>query len=126
MMWGFAGMMRCLAGMIAIAALLYTNSASAAMLSGSVHDPSNAAAFNAQISAKNEATAEVHRTRADDDGRFLLELPPGAYAVEIALAGFVTVERRVSLDEQHPVTLEIKLELAETRSEVSVRGKGES
>src|SRR5438045_6429039 len=61
-------MLRHLTGIIAIAALLCAGSAWAATLSGTVHDPSGAAAFNAQISAKNEATAEVHRTRDDDDG----------------------------------------------------------
>jgi carboxypeptidase family protein/peptidase M1-like protein len=96
----------------------------AGTLSGTVADPSGAGAFNALISARNEATGEIVRTKSDDDGRFSIDLPAGAYKVEVALAGFVTVERRVVIEESRPEVLDIKLELAETRSEVNVRGKG--
>ncbi|HXJ39500.1 MAG TPA: carboxypeptidase-like regulatory domain-containing protein, partial [Bryobacteraceae bacterium] len=95
----------------------------AAALSGTVRDPSGAGAFNAQISARSESSAEVQRTRSDDDGRFSLELAPGSYQIQITLPGFVTVERRVVVEESHPAVVDVKLDLAETRSEVSVRGK---
>jgi len=97
----------------------------AAALSGTVRDPSGAGAFNAQIVVRSESTGETQRTRSDDDGRFSLELVPGAYQVQIALPGFVTVEQRVAVEEAHPQVLEIKLDLAETRSEVNIRGKSE-
>jgi hypothetical protein len=97
----------------------------AATLSGTVRDPSGAGAFNAQIQARAESTGEMRQTRSDDQGRYSIELPPGAYQIQIELAGFVTIERRIALEESHPQVLDIKLELAETRSEVSVRGKAE-
>src|SRR5437762_5872764 len=68
---------------------------------------------------------EVQRTRSDDDGRFSIDLAPGTYRIQITLAGFVTVERRVVIEESHQAVLDVKLELAETRSEVNVRGKAE-
>jgi hypothetical protein len=103
----------------------------AAVLGGTVRDPSGAGAFNAQIIVSkqilvsNESSGEVQRTRSDDDGRFSIELAPGSYKIQIALAGFVTVERRVVIEESHPAVLDVNLELAETRAEVNVRGKAE-
>src|SRR5260370_915157 len=97
----------------------------AAALGGTVRDPSGAGAFNAQISARNESSGEVLRTRSDDDGRFSLELAPGSYQIQITLPGFVPVERRVVIEESHPAVLDVNLELAERRSEVNVRGKAE-
>ena len=97
----------------------------AAALGGTVRDPSGAGAFNAQILISNESSREVQRTRSDDDGRFSIDLAPGTYRIQITLAGFVTVERRVVIEESHQAVLDVKLELAETRSEVNVRGKAE-
>jgi len=97
----------------------------AATLSGTVRDPSGAGALNAQISARNELTSEVVRATSDNQGRYTMELAPASYRVEISLAGFATVERRVTIGD-HPEVLDIQLELAESHAEVSVRGKGET
>ena len=43
---------------------------SAATLSGTVHDPSGAAAFNAQIIIRNEAGGEERRLTSDKAGHF--------------------------------------------------------
>src|SRR6202158_4907011 len=101
------------------ALLFWLGSAGAATLSGTVHDPSGAGAFNAQISLRNEATGEVRYTLTDGDGRFSIDIPPGDYQVQTALAGFATVEQRVKIEESRPEILDIKLALAETRSEVN-------
>ncbi len=98
----------------------------AAALGGTVRDPSGAGAVNAQISARNEATNDVVRTTSDAEGRYTMELAPGSYQVQVSLAGFVTVEHSVLIQEAQPEVLDIKLELAESRAEVSVRGNGET
>jgi len=98
----------------------------AATLSGTVRDPSGAGALNAQISARSESTSSVVEATTDDQGRFTMELAAGSYQVRISLAGFVTVERRVVIQEAHAEVLDIKLELAESHAEVNVRGKGET
>ena len=99
--------------------------ARAATLSGTVRDPSGAGALHAQITARNETSGEVVQTKSDDQGRYSMELAPGAYSLLISLAGFAGVERRVVMEGSRPEVLDIKLELAESREEVSVRGKGE-
>jgi len=98
----------------------------AATLAGSVRDPSGAAVAGAQISAREERTAEIARATTDGQGHFALELSPGSYVFEVTLAGFAPAQRRVMLDASGAPPLDIKLELAEARAEVSVRGKGES
>jgi Carboxypeptidase regulatory-like domain len=102
-------------------ALLFGGLAWAATLTGIVKDPSGAAALHAVISARHESSGETKRAESDADGRFSLELAPGVYQIEIALAGFATVERRVMVANAKNESLEIKLELAATRTEVNVR-----
>jgi hypothetical protein len=98
----------------------------AATLSGTVRDPSGAGALSAQVSARNEATGELVHATSDDQGTYKMELAPGSYQVQVTLAGFVNVDRRVVVQEGHSEVLDIKLELAESHAEVSVRGKGEA
>lgn len=97
----------------------------AAALSGTVRDPTGAGAANAQITARSEASGEVVRAQSDVQGHYSMELAAGAYVVQVSLTGFTQAERRVTIEEAKPATLDVKLELAETREEVNVRGKGE-
>jgi hypothetical protein len=58
-------------------------------LEGTVSDPSGLAIANAAVSATEEATSVVHRTRTDHDGHYVLgELPPGLYRVEASAPDF--------------------------------------
>jgi hypothetical protein len=115
--------LHCLAWIVLLCATVLE--AGAATLSGTVRDPSGAGAFHAQITARNEASGEAMRTTSDEQGRYSMELGSGAYTVQISLAGFAGVERRVAVEESRPGVLDIKLELAESREQVSVSGKGE-
>ena len=49
---------------------------------------------------------------ADNDGRFVLELPPGVYQVEIECGGYLTQQRRVSVQENGVTVLNVELHAA--------------
>jgi hypothetical protein len=98
----------------------------AATLSGTVRDPSGAGTPKAQVTARNETSGEVVRATTGGDGRYSMELAPGSYRIQVALAGFAPVEQPVVVEGARPVVLDIRLELAGTREEVNVPGKGES
>lgn len=96
-----------------------------ASLSGIVRDPNNAVVNGAQVSVRNEATGETRAAASDGKGEFKLEnLAPGRYVVSVTRNGFKTAERSVTLEAGRPATVELKLEIAETRAEVTVGAKG--
>ncbi len=97
----------------------------AGTISGTVKDPNGAVVAGAQITVRNEATGETRGATTDGQGRFKIEgLAPGRYAVSIARNGFKTAGRSLAIEGGRAETIEIKLEIAETRAEVSVGAKG--
>src|SRR5262249_26978438 len=79
----------------------------------------------AQIIVRNEATGETRDAVTDNQGRFKVEgLAPGGYKVTTKGDGFKTAERAVSIESGKTATVEIKLEVAETRAEITVPTKG--
>lgn len=46
---------------------------------------------------------------ADNDGRFVLELPPGVYQIEIECAGYLTQRRKVRVQENGVTVLNVEL-----------------
>src|SRR5262245_48458257 len=91
------------------------------IIDGTVKDPNGAALVGAQIAIRNESTGETRNTVTDSQGRFKVEgLAPGGYKITINQAGFKTAERAVSIESGKTATVETKLEIAETRVEVTV------
>ena len=97
--------------------------AEAATITGLITDPTGKGAFSALVKARGDSGSVIRQTRADDDGRYTFELPAGNYQIDVALAGFAPVTRPVTAGDAAPVTLDIRLELAATRTEVNVSGK---
>ncbi len=94
-------------------------------LTGVVKDPNGAVVPNAQVAVRNEATGESRTATTDKEGRFKFEgLAPGRYAAGVSREGFKTADRSVVIEIGKTATLEIKLEIAETRAEVTVGTKG--
>ncbi len=97
-------------------------------INGTVKDPKGAVVGGAQVSVRNEATGDTRNATTDKEGRFKVEgLPPGRYVVNVTGNGFKTAESNVVVEggqPQAPQAIEIKLEIAETRAEVTVGAKG--
>lgn len=92
---------------------------------GSVKDPNDAVIAGAQVTARNTTTGEMRSTSTDSKDNFKLEkLLPGKYALIVARAGFRSAELPVTVEGGRSQTVEIKLEVAETRAEIGVAAKG--
>src|SRR5262245_43137979 len=95
------------------------------MINGTVKDPNGAVVAGAQVTIRNEATGETRDAVTDNQGRFKVEgLAPGGYKITINREGFKTAERAVSIESGKTATVETKLEIAETRAEITVPTKG--
>src|SRR5262245_53885125 len=87
------------------------------VISGTIKDPNGAVVPNAAISVRSESSGELRTAVTDGQGRFKVErLEPGSYRLNISRDGFKTIERDLVIESGKPVTIEIKLEIAETRA----------
>ena len=94
-------------------------------VSGIVKDPKNAVIVGAQVSIRNEATGESHNATTDSEGKFKIEgLATGSHKITFTRAGFKTSEQTVNVESGKLIPLEIKLEIAETKAELTVGAKG--
>lgn len=94
-------------------------------LTGTVKDPNGAVIPSAQVALRNDATGDVRNVNADNRGNFKSEnLTPGNYTVIVTRSGFRNTETKVTIVAKQTATLEIKLEVAETRAEIGVAAKG--
>lgn len=94
-------------------------------LTGIVKDPQNAVISGAQITVRSSTNGEIQNASTDNKGEFKIEnLTPGNYKLSLALTGFKTFERDIIVEAGKTSPLEIKLELAETKAEVTVGAKG--
>ena len=64
------------------------------------------------LPAKVRVLSAGSSVTADNDGRFVLELPPGVYQVEIECDGYLTQQRRVSVQENGVTVLNVELHAA--------------
>lgn len=112
--------------MVAVAFLRPVSSQSPpGALSGTVRDPNGAVIQKAQVVIRNESTGTIRNAATDDAGNFRVEgLEPGNYQMTVSRDGFKPVVRKIAVEAGKPATLEIKLEIAETRAEIAVGAKG--
>src|SRR5215475_6384031 len=105
--------------------IVSSQSGQSGMITGTVKDPNGAVVTGAQVTVRSEATGETRDAVTDNQGRFKVEgLASGSYKITINRDGFKTVERAVSIETGKTATVEIKLEITETRAEVTVPTKG--
>jgi hypothetical protein len=94
-------------------------------LTGTVKDPAGAVVAGARISARNELTGEIRTALTDEGGRFRIDnVTAGRYTIAVSREGFTPAERPVEVVGGRIATVEIKLEVAGVRSEISVGTKG--
>src|SRR5499433_3926179 len=95
------------------------------IINGTVKDPNGAVVAGARVTVRNEATGDTRDAVTDNQGRFKVEgLASGSYKITINRDGFKIAERAVTVENGKTATVETKLEIAETRAEVTVGSKG--
>jgi hypothetical protein len=118
--YGFA--LGCGAGAVAAAQGL----GSAGTLQGTVTDPTGAVVPGATVELKNPVSQFDQTQVTDDKGQFAFRnLGPNPYHLTVALMGFETVVRDVTVRTGVPVTANIQLALAGTSTTIEVVGKSD-
>ena len=89
---------------------------------GRVADPTGAVLVNVHVVLVNEASGVSRDTQTNDSGDYgFLAVPVGTYRLEFDLTGFKkNVRRGVSLDLNQVVTLNMEMQLGETKEVVEV------
>ncbi|MBV9780673.1 MAG: TonB-dependent receptor [Acidobacteriaceae bacterium] len=98
---------------------------SASQLNGNVSDPSGAIVAGAKITLAEEATGLQRSTTSNGAGLYqFLDVPPGDYRLEATASGFAlyTVSK-VSLVVNLPSTINIQLQVAGTKTSVTVESQ---
>ena len=95
--------------------------AQSASVRGVVLDPSDVPAAGVTVGITNEATGGSRRGVTGTDGYFTVAtLPPGAYLIEVAQAGYKTYVSRTELQTNQELWIEVSLELGNVSEEVLV------
>ena len=96
----------------------------AGAISGTVKDPNGAVITGARLLIRNQA-GEPRNATTNDEGRFRVEnLAPGRYTVNVSYSGFKSIDREVVIEATGTAAVEIRLEVAAPRAEISVGAKG--
>ncbi len=102
-----------------------SQSSQSGAINGTVKDPNGAVVAGAQVAIRHEATGETRDAVTDNRGQFKVEgLATGGYKITVNRDGFKTAERVVAVESGKTATVEIKLEITETRAEIAVAAKG--
>ncbi|MGH7869481.1 MAG: carboxypeptidase-like regulatory domain-containing protein, partial [Candidatus Dormibacteraceae bacterium] len=93
-----------------------------ASISGIIRDQTGAALHGAQVSAENLATSVNTSTVTNASGNFYMTLLPGDYRVSVLRQGFATaVVPKLTLSVAQATTLNLQLDIASVRQQVTVR-----
>lgn len=115
-----------LVGFIAVLTVsLFAAPQAGGALSGTVKDPTGAVVAGAQVAARHETTGETRKAITDESGRFKIDnVAAGRYTITVTREGFNPAERSVDVVGGRTAIVEIKLEVAGVRSEITVGTKG--
>ena len=89
-------------------------------LRGRVLDPNGAAVAGANVTAEAKGRAAVYSATTDQNGEFILAVPPGEYVVKVIAGGFSETSRTVNLSQDGGTSLEVKLQVAGVDGSVTV------
>jgi hypothetical protein len=98
------------------------NSQPTLVLSGAITDPSGVAVGGIEVQL--EAAAGRRRALTSPAGVYTFpNLQPGVYALRVNLEGFKAVERRIDASSGRAIRVNIRLELAERKEELTIPGQ---
>jgi hypothetical protein len=101
--------------------------AAAAILSGTVRDPSGALIGGAEVTISNPASSETKTTKADAQGHFTFDaLSAGDYQLTVRRDGFETAQRTVTVGSEPKLDIDIQLKIQTQETVVEVPGKRSS
>jgi beta-lactamase regulating signal transducer with metallopeptidase domain len=91
-------------------------------VSGAVFDAAGAVVPEASIVLNNADTGQTQTTSTGPDGQFSIgPLADGMYRLEVDARGFAPAIRRLKVDGQHPLRLDITVDLGDVHETVVVR-----
>ncbi|PYT32976.1 MAG: hypothetical protein DMG58_09005 [Acidobacteria bacterium] len=94
-------------------------------VSGAVFDAAGAVVPEAAVVLNNADTGQTQTTATGPDGQFSIgPLADGMYRLEVDARGFAPAIRRLKVDGQHQLRLDITVDLGDVQETVVVRGKG--
>jgi len=98
---------------------------SAAILSGTVTDPNERAVQSARVILSHALSGFERETQTQPDGSFsLANLPYQTYVLTVSKEGFAEQQQRVVLRSNVPVSIAVRLRIAEHSESVSVSAFG--
>src|SRR5215470_17549372 len=93
-------------------------------LTGVVNDQTNAVVPNAEIELRYNARGVTQSTKTDREGLYhFFFLAPGTYSLTVIHDGFREERRTVEVLLGPPVTVNVRLAIAQTSSEITVTGE---
>ena len=94
-------------------------------IEGTVVDPSGAAIPDAVVTIRNAVTGYSSAARSDASGSFrLVNIPPNTYHLEVTAASFNPFQQDVVIRNAVPVQVKATLQLAGTKSAITVEATG--
>ena len=94
-------------------------------IAGTILDPNGASVSNAKITITSKATAQKLTPSVTESGDFNSgALTPGEYTIRVEAAGFKTVEKRVTMQIGLIASGNVKLEIDESNTVVTVEASG--
>lgn len=105
-----------------LAALPAFSQFDAGQISGFIRDSSGATVPNANVSATNEGSGEVHKLTANGEGYYIFpQLFVGKYTLTVEQAGFKTfLQKGITIDAQSKLTIDVSLTLGSLSEKVEV------
>ncbi len=95
-----------------------------ASIRGVVSDPSKAIVPGAEVSIANKATGTERKTMTSPDGEFQFSaLAPGDYEIKVAMRGFKTDLRPLTLQVGENLSLSLELEIGQASETIVVTGE---
>ena len=98
-----------------------------ASLSGRIEDSSHAPVEGARVLLTAKDTGAARSALSNGDGLFeAVNLPPGAYSLEVTATGFAVLSLEVTLEVNQHMGLDLKMELSTRRETVAVTAAAET
>ena len=89
-------------------------------LRGRVLDPNGATVAGAQVTAEAKGRAAVYAATTDQNGEFVLSVPPGEYVVKVSAGGFTEASQAVSLNQPGGASLDVTLQVSGVDGSVTI------